>query len=119
MSIKKTLDKSRKETTRSSKMREVNLENMSFGSSAFTFSGSNTSTLLSLEDKLKTAIKDTLNLINFDRDTSFYNLGKDSLDIVEFTIELREKYGINIPDDKFNEIDTYNKLLNFILNNYN
>lgn len=109
MSIKKTLDKSSKETTRSSKMRDMKFTRLSFGSSAFTF--------LSLEDKLKTAIKDTLNLINFDRDTSFYNLGKDSLDIVEFTIELREKYGINIPDDKFNEIDTYNKLLNYILNN--
>jgi len=109
MPIKKMLDKSRKETTRSSKMRDLGV--------IFFALGSNTSTLLSLEDKLKNAIKDTLNLINFDRDTSFYNLGKDSLDIVEFTIELRDKYGINIPDNKFNEIDTYNKLLNYIQNN--
>lgn len=118
MSIKKTLDQSRKETTRSSKMREFNLENMSFGSSAFTFSGSSTFTLDFIKNTVVTIIKESIPNFNLTLiETPLSQLGADSLTIVEIILAIEDKLaGVKIPDDKISDRTTPNDLIYIIQN---
>jgi acyl carrier protein len=49
------------------------------------------------------------------RETSFVNdLGADSLDVVELTMELEEEFDITIPDDKAEEIQTVGQAVDYI-----
>ena len=51
-------------------------------------------------------------------DTSFVNdLGADSLDIVELVMEFEEEFGMSIPDDKAEEIQTVGEAIKFIEEN--
>ncbi|MBX9670116.1 MAG: acyl carrier protein [Candidatus Obscuribacterales bacterium] len=51
--------------------------------------------------------KDTLNDATHLKD----DLGLDSLDFVEMTIELEEKTGVTIPDDQFATVTTIGQLV--------
>ena len=49
------------------------------------------------------------------RETSFVtDLGADSLDVVELTMELEEEFDITIPDDKAEEIQTVGNAVDYI-----
>ena len=51
-------------------------------------------------------------------ETSFVNdLGADSLDIVELVMEFEEEFGMSIPDDKAEEIQTVGEAIKFIEEN--
>lgn len=51
-------------------------------------------------------------------ETSFVNdLGADSLDIVELVMEFEEEFGMNIPDDKAEEIQTVGEAIKYIEEN--
>ena len=51
-------------------------------------------------------------------DTSFINdLGADSLDIVELVMEFEEEFGMSIPDDKAEEIQTIGEAVKYIQEN--
>ena len=51
-------------------------------------------------------------------DTSFVNdLGADSLDIVELVMEFEEEFGMSIPDDKAEEIQTVGEAIKYIEEN--
>ncbi|MBN1442634.1 MAG: acyl carrier protein [Planctomycetes bacterium] len=51
-------------------------------------------------------------------DTSFVNdLGADSLDIVELVMEFEEEFGMSIPDDKAEEIQTIGEAIKYIQEN--
>ena len=52
---------------------------------------------------------------NITRETSFVNdLGADSLDVVELTMELEEEFDITIPDEKAEEIQTVGQAIDYI-----
>lgn len=47
--------------------------------------------------------------------SSFVNdLGADSLDVVEFVMEVEKKFDINIPDDEAGKLDTVDKAVAYI-----
>jgi len=49
------------------------------------------------------------------RGTSFIeDIGADSLDIVEFIMELEEEFGIQIPDEQAEKIKTVGEAIDFI-----
>ena len=49
------------------------------------------------------------------RNTTFIeDIGADSLDIVEFVMELEEEFDINIPDDAAEKIQTVGQAIKFI-----
>jgi acyl carrier protein len=51
-------------------------------------------------------------------ETSFVNdLGADSLDIVELVMEFEEEFGMSIPDEKAEEIQTIGEAIKFIQEN--
>lgn len=49
------------------------------------------------------------------RDTSFVDLGADSLDLVEVVMELEEEFDIDIPDDAADKIQTVGEAIDFIM----
>ena len=55
------------------------------------------------------SIKDESNFIN--------DLGADSLNIVEIVMEIEEEYGIVIPDEDVEELNTVGDLKNYIKDN--
>jgi hypothetical protein len=101
------LDKSRKETTRSSKMRELNIATASYGSYASTFNSTKM-----LENIVEGAIKNKITNFNLtqNRDTPLSDLGADSLTIVEivseFLANLNNTLGVYISEDKFTDLAT-------------
>jgi acyl carrier protein len=42
------------------------------------------------------------------------DLGADSLDVVEFVMEVEKKFDINIPDDEAGKLDTVDKAVAYI-----
>lgn len=44
-----------------------------------------------------------------------HDLGLDSLDIVEFVARTELHYRVHVPDDKFGELDTVGKVIDYIL----
>ncbi len=116
------LDKSRKETTRSSKMRIVAdmLRNASFGTNT---------TIINLESPLVPQVVKILRdfgadrsipgLQNFnaseDRDKRIIeDLGADSLDSVELVQEFEYQFNIRIPDEKVAELTTFSLILSYL-----
>lgn len=117
------LDKSRKETTRSSKMRIVAdmLRNASFGTNT---------TIINLESPLVPQVVKILRdfgadrsipgLQNFnaskDRDKRIIeDLGADSLDIVELVQEFEYQFNnIRIPDEKVAELTTFSLIFSYL-----
>lgn len=116
------LDKSRKETTRSSKMRIVAdmLRNASFGTNT---------TIINLESPLVPQVVKILRdfgadrsipgLQNFnaseDRDKRIIeDLGADSLDSVELVQEFEYQFNIRIPDEKVAELTTFSLIFSYL-----
>lgn len=48
------------------------------------------------------------------RDTTFERIGFDSLDLVEMTMELEEKFDITIPDEDAEKIRTVGQAIEYI-----
>ena len=116
------LEKSRKETTRSSKMRIVAdmFRNASFGTNTI---------IINLESPLVPKVVKILQdfgadrsipgLQNFnaaeDRDKRIIeDLGADSLDSVELAQEFEGQFDISIPDEKVAELTTFNLIFEYL-----
>lgn len=53
-------------------------------------------------------------------DSSFMeDLGADSLDIVEMILAIEEEYGMDIPDNIVEELDTVSSLIKYVERNFN
>lgn len=73
-----------------------------------------------IEEKVVAIIVDKLGVDEADvkPEASFTNdLGADSLDTVELIMEFEKEFGINIPDDKAETIQTVQDAINYILAN--
>ena len=51
---------------------------------------------------------------SFDLESNIRDLGLDSLDLVEMMVEFQEKYNIEIPTEKMNQIKTIKDILDAI-----
>lgn len=73
-----------------------------------------------IESKVTAIIVDKLGVDEADvkPEASFTNdLGADSLDTVELIMEFEKEFGINIPDDKAETIQTVQDAIDYILAN--
>ncbi|WP_101676232.1 acyl carrier protein [Alloalcanivorax mobilis] len=50
-------------------------------------------------------------------DETLVDIGVDSLDVMLVMMDIQEKSGVKISDDKADELDTPNKIVDFILGN--
>lgn len=77
-------------------------------------------TMSEIESKVKAIIVDKLGVDEADvkPEASFTNdLGADSLDTVELIMEFEKEFGISIPDDKAETIQTVQDAINYIQEN--
>ena len=65
------------------------------------------------KEEVFTIIKSKTNK-SFDLESNIRDLGLDSLDLVEMMIEFQEKYNIEIPTEKMNQIKTIKDILDAI-----
>ena len=73
-----------------------------------------------IEAKVKAIIVDKLSVDESEvkNEASFANdLGADSLDLVELIMEFEKEFGISIPDDKAETIQTVQDAINYINEN--
>ena len=71
-------------------------------------------------EKVKTVIVEQLGIdeANVRMESSFLDdLGADSLDIVEFIMELEEEFGLEIPDEDVEKIVTVKDVVEYISEN--
>ena len=70
-----------------------------------------------IEEKVVSIVAEQLSVdkAEISRDTSFVNdLGADSLDTVELVMEFEERFGIEIPDDAAEKIQTVGDAVEYI-----
>lgn len=65
-------------------------------------------------DKIKAALADKLNGKELTMDSSFRDLGIDSLDLVDLVFTLEDEIGATFTDDELMSIKTVRDLLNLI-----
>ena len=70
-------------------------------------------------EKVKEVIVEQLGVEdeNIKLDTSFIDVGADSLDIVELIMALEEEFDMQIPDSEAEKISTVNDVVEYIKNN--
>lgn len=70
-----------------------------------------------IDERVKSIIADVL-IVNRedlkDSDEFMKDLGADSLDMVELTMELEREFEISIPDEEIQHIDTVGKAVKYI-----
>lgn len=70
-----------------------------------------------IDERVKSIIADVL-IVNRedlkDSDEFMKDLGADSLDMVELTMELEKEFEIEIPDEEIQHIDTVGKAVKYI-----
>ncbi|MBN8215120.1 MAG: acyl carrier protein [Spirochaetes bacterium] len=67
-------------------------------------------------EKVKAIIKEKLNLdtAEISKESTFADLGADSLDIVELIMALEEEFGVEIPDEEAEKIKTVGDAVKYI-----
>jgi acyl carrier protein len=67
-------------------------------------------------EKVKVIIKEKLNLdtAEITKESTFADLGADSLDIVELIMALEEEFGVEIPDEDAEKIKTVGDAVKYI-----
>ncbi len=73
-----------------------------------------------IAEKIKAIIVDKLGVeaSEITPEASFTNdLGADSLDTVELIMEVEKEFGVSIPEDQADKIQTVQDVINFIANN--
>lgn len=71
-----------------------------------------------IEERVKKVISDNLeiDISHISIDSSFRDLGADSLDAVQLIMGLEEEFNINIPDEDMDDVDTVQKAVDYIRN---
>ena len=66
---------------------------------------------MSIKDEVLTGLKDKLALSSIDENSRLQDLGIDSLDIVEYLLEIEERYGVEFPPEEMSDLKTINDLV--------
>lgn len=68
-----------------------------------------------IEDRVSLVLENmVLQGYEITENTTFEDMGLDSLDKIELCMELEDEFDIEIPDDAMTYIDTYGELVQFI-----
>ncbi len=65
--------------------------------------------------ELENLIKTKLHVENIDRDATLATYGLDSLDVVEFLLDLEDKYSVAFAADETKDLKTVGELFDLIL----
>lgn len=70
-------------------------------------------------EKISKIISDNTDISyeNISPDSTLYELGIDSIDLVDLVMEAEEVFGISIPDEEFENIKTVSDIVALIENN--
>jgi acyl carrier protein len=71
---------------------------------------------MSIKEQVLTGLKDKLALSSIDENSRLQDLGIDSLDVVEYLLEIEERYGIEFPPEEMADLKTINDLIVLIEN---
>lgn len=63
---------------------------------------------------IENLIKEKLNVETIDKEATLATYGLDSLDVVEFILELEDKFGISFEADETKDIKTIGDLLSLV-----
>ncbi len=71
---------------------------------------------MSVEERVIEVVSEQLSIPKekITRETTFNDLGADSLDVVEMVMQLEEEFDITIPDDRAEEIQTVGQAIDYI-----
>ena len=66
-------------------------------------------------EELEKLLKEKLKVETIDRDASLASYNLDSLDIVEFLLDLEDKYGVSFEADETKDVRTAGEMFDLIL----
>lgn len=68
-----------------------------------------------LENDIITKIADHLGRKNITKDTSFQDLGLDSLELVELSMEVEKEYSVTLDNEKLNSVKTVGEFMDLVV----
>ncbi len=71
------------------------------------------------ETELENLIKEKLNVSSIDRDATIATYGLDSLDVVEFLLDLEDRYNVAFSAEETKDLKTVGELFDLILTKIN
>ena len=71
------------------------------------------------ETELENLIKEKLNVSSIDRDATIATYGLDSLDVVEFLLDLEDRYNVAFSAEETKDLKTVGELFDLILSKIN
>jgi acyl carrier protein len=66
---------------------------------------------MSVKDEVLQGLQDKLALSSIDENSRLQDLGIDSLDVVEYLLEIEERYGVEFPPEEMVDLKTINDLV--------
>ena len=66
---------------------------------------------MSVKDEVLQGLQDKLALSSIDENSRLQDLGIDSLDVVEYLLEIEERYGVEFPPEEMADLKTINDLV--------
>jgi acyl carrier protein len=69
---------------------------------------------MSVKDEVLQGLQDKLALSSIDENSRLQDLGIDSLDVVEYLLEIEERYGVEFPPEEMADLKTINDLVTLI-----
>lgn len=68
-----------------------------------------------VEDRVLIALENIiLDGYEVNKDSSFEDMGMDSLDKIELLMDLEDEFGIDIPDDTMSYLETFGEIVDYI-----
>ena len=69
---------------------------------------------MTVKEEVLQGLKDKLSLSSIDENSRLQDLGIDSLDVVEYLLEIEERYGVEFPPEEMADLKTINDLVTLI-----
>ena len=66
---------------------------------------------MTIKEEVLQGLKDKLALSSIDENSRLQDLGIDSLDVVEYLLEIEERYGVEFPPEEMSDLKTINDLV--------
>lgn len=69
---------------------------------------------MTIKEEVLQGLQDKLALSSIDENSRLQDLGIDSLDVVEYLLEIEERYNVEFPPEEMANLKTINDLVNLI-----